>query len=85
MISAQDMLPPSASPSLHKSGVLKKKTATNGSSARLDPIENYGRGSMASTIQHNDSHHYDPYTESQYSHGRNPGRQLMQEMPSSSF
>jgi hypothetical protein len=31
---------PQISPSLHKSGVLKKKTASNGSSARLDPIEN---------------------------------------------
>jgi len=32
-------MPPQISPSLHKSGVLKKKTTSNGSSARLDPID----------------------------------------------
>jgi hypothetical protein len=50
--SSDSMMPPSISPSLHKSGVLKKKTTSNGSSARLDPIENnnYARASIGSTI-----------------------------------
>jgi hypothetical protein len=51
-------LPPQISPSLHKnSGVLKKKTTSNGSSARLEPIENnpsYLRSSMGSTLQPNE-------------------------------
>ena len=50
--SSDSMMPPSVSPSLHKSGVLKKKTTSNGSSARLDPIENnnYARASISSSI-----------------------------------
>ena len=75
--SSDSMMPPSISPSLHKSGVLKKKTTTNGSSARLDPIENnnYARSSISSSIQYNnDVGGYDPYNESSINHGRNPGR-----------
>jgi|LauGreDrversion4_2_1035121.scaffolds.fasta_scaffold355956_2 hypothetical protein len=73
MISASSsdsaFLPPSISPSLHKSGVLKKKTTSSGSSARLEPIDNYGR--MSSSIQYNEGGGYE---ESSITHGRNPGR-----------
>ncbi len=61
---------PQASPNIHmNSGVLKKRTYANGSSARLEPLDNSTSKIYTSTIQ-NESSQYSHYDNSG-SRGRN--------------
>jgi hypothetical protein len=83
LISAESSMPPTISPNLHRSsGVLKKKTTSNGSSARLEPIE----GSIQSQYMKQSPPSYfeaniDPYSVSEQYQGRNTSNYLGLNVP----